>query len=77
MPYMTLVTDSSGKRVTSVNQKRTGKAQDATLAGLPKIGIVEGAVLLSVDSNGTLPCLVLIEYSWTDWLSRRQYGGIN
>ena len=31
----------------------------------------------SVDSNGTLPCLVLIEYSRTDRLSRRKYCRIN
>jgi hypothetical protein len=35
---MTLVTNSSGKRV---NQERTGKAQDATLPGLPKFRIVQ------------------------------------
>ena len=31
----------------------------------------------SVDSNGTLPCLVLIEYSRTDRFSRGKYCRIN
>jgi len=31
----------------------------------------------SVDSNGTLPCLILIEYSRTDRFSRRKYCRIN
>jgi hypothetical protein len=29
----------------------------------------------SVDSNETLPCLVLIEYSWTDRFTRGSVAG--
>jgi hypothetical protein len=29
----------------------------------------------SVDSNETLPCLVLIEYSWTDRFTRGSIAG--